>query len=130
MFSILMPPSQVWGVWQDRVYATPIYPIQGGELTIVHWEMINILIALRLWGSYWVHSSIDIFCDNLAVVQVVTTGKTRDAVLGACIRNIWLLAAVLDIDIKIKHMRGKKNVIADLLSRLFSNKLVDPSLLY
>ena len=64
------------------------------------------------------------------MVQVVTTGKTRDAVLGACIRNIWILASVLDIDIKTKHIIGKKNVIADLLSRLFSNKPVDPSLLY
>ena len=92
--------------------------------------MINILIALRLWGRYWVHSSIDIFCDNLAVVQVVATGNTRDAVLGACIRNICLLSTILDIDIRIKHIRGKKNIIADLLSRLFSNKPVDLSLFY
>ena len=40
------------GVCQDRVYAILTYPIQGGALTIVHWEMLNILIALRLLGKY------------------------------------------------------------------------------
>ena len=50
------------------------------------------------------HSSIDIFRDNLAVVHVVTTGKTRDAMLRACIKNIWLLPVVLDIDLKIQHI--------------------------
>ena len=88
----------------------------------MNWEIINVLIALRLWGKHWVHSSIDIFCDSLAVVQVVTTGKTKDAILGACIRNIWLLSAVLDIDLRIQHIRGKQNIVADLLSRLFSNR--------
>ena len=112
------------------MYAIPTYPIQGGELTIVHWEMINILIALRLWGRHWVHSSIEIFCDNLAVVQVITSGKPRDPILGACIRNIWLLLAVLDIDLRIQHISGKKNIIADLLSRLFSNKPIDLSLFH
>ena len=121
----LMLPLLVWrggGGWQNRLYATPIYPIQGGNLTIVHWEMRNILIAFRLWGKNWAHSSIEIFCNNLAVVQVVTSGKTRDPILGACIRNIWLLSAVLDMDLRIQHIRGKKNIVADLLSRLFSNK--------
>ena len=81
-------------------------------------------------GGHWVHSSIEIFCDNLALVQVVTSDKTREPILGACIRNIWLLSAVFDIDLRIQPIRGKKNTIADLLSRLFSNKPIDLSLFH
>ena len=70
-----------------------------------------------------------IFCDNLAVVQVVKSSKTKDKFLAACIRNIWLILASNDIEIVIEHIEGKKNVIADLLSRLHSPVGVNNTLL-
>ena len=51
---------------------------------------------------------------------MVKSSKTKDKFLAACIRNIWLIAASNDIEIVIEHIEGKKNVIADLLSRLHS----------
>ena len=70
--------SGLGAIWNQRVYSTPIIPIPNFTLTIVHLEMWNIAIALRMWGHLWRHSSIQIFCDNLAVVQVMNTHKTRD----------------------------------------------------
>ena len=90
--------------------------------------MFNILLALRVWGDFWQHSTVSLFCDNLAVVQVVETGKTKDPFLTACIRNIWLITATLDINLEISHVRGVDNDIADLLSRLYSQKFVNNSL--
>ena len=52
----------------------------------------------------------------MAVVQVLQTGKMRDPFLGACARSIWMEAAKADIDIVYSHIRGSKNVVADLLS--------------
>ena len=63
--------SGLGAIWNHRVYSTPIIPIPNFTLTIVHLEMWNIVIALRMWGHLWRHSSIQIFCDNLAVVQVM-----------------------------------------------------------
>ena len=40
-------------VWRDRVYATPIHSCPELNLTIVHLEMLNIVIALQLWGHLW-----------------------------------------------------------------------------
>ena len=53
---------------------------------------------------------------------MVGSGKTRDKFLTLCIRNIWLLAAYHDIDLEVKHIVGKKNVVADALSRIYSDK--------
>ena len=75
-------------VWRNRVYTTPIHNCGDLDLKIVHLEMLNIVIALRAWGVRWRHSVVDIFCDNLGVVQVVEIGKTRDPFLAICIRNI------------------------------------------
>ena len=117
-------------VWKNRVYSTPTLPIPGFALTIVHWEMLNIVIALRMWGKYWKHRSILVYCDNEACVHVVATSKTRDLFLAACIRNIWLLTAYHDISLHIQHIRGRDNVKADLLSRLYSNKPIDQRLFH
>ena len=106
------------GTWSNRVYATPVLSVPGFNLGIVHLEMFNIVIALRLWAKFWAHSYVRIYCDNMAVVQVVKTSKTRDRFLAACVRNIWFLSATWDIKLDIKHIPGKHNTIADLLSRL------------
>ena len=113
-------------VWQTCVYATPIQNLGGLELKIVHLEMLNIVIALRTWGTLWCHSAISIHCDNLGVVK---TGKTKDPFLALCIRNIWLLAAHYDIDLQIHHIPGCFNVIADSLSRIYSSSPVNHSIL-
>ena len=100
-------------VWRDRVHATPVREIPGFVLTIVHLEMFNVLLALRIWGQKWSHSSIRIFCDNYSLVQVV----------------IWLHTAIYDINLVIEHIAGKENRIADTLSRIYSSRMVDENTL-
>ena len=60
---------------------------------------------------------------------MVETGKTKDAFLALCVRNIWLLTASLDIDLNISHVPGIHNVIADTLSRIYSAKPVNSEIL-
>ena len=117
------------GTWKNRVYATPIYPIHGFETSIVHWKMFNVVMALKMWGRQWAGSHILFFCDNAGVVQVVDTGKTRDPLLATCLRNIWMITAIHDIKVSIKHIAGCKNVTSDLLSRIYSDKRVNNTLL-
>ena len=49
--------------------------------------------------------------------MVLQTGKTKDPVLGNIARNIFMLAASLDIFMKFTHVPGNDNQVADLLSR-------------
>ena len=111
------------------MYATPTRNLEGLELKIVHLEMLNIVIAIRTWGKFWCHSAISIHCDNLGVVFVVKTGKTKDPFLALCIRNIWLLSAHYDIDLHIQHIPGCFNVIPDSLSRIYSDTPVNHRIL-
>ena len=91
--------------------------------------MLNLVVALRLWASEWAHSAVKFFYDNWAVVQVVKTGKTRDAFLGDGSRIIWLLMATYDIDLQIEHIVGKKNIYAYALSQFYSSKHINSDLL-
>ena len=117
--------SGVGALWGDRVYASPVHDIPNFSPTIVHLEMINLVIALRMWGKFWKNSVVTAHCDNFAVVQVVDNSRTRDPLLAACIRNIWLLAATWDIDFKIVHIPGVRNVQADTLSRIHYSSNID-----
>ena len=106
-------------VWGNKVYTSSIPDClkNSGEFSITQYEMLNMLLALRVWGHMWQHKKIMFKIDNLAVVTVCNTGYTRCKHLAAIIRNIWLVTATWDIEIKVTHIPGKLNNIADLLSR-------------
>ena len=98
------------------MYSLPI-PLGFMKYTIVHLEILNIVVAAKIWANNWANQKIQIFCDNMAVVEVLTTGKTRDSTLATCARNLWLIAALYNINFTFSHIPGADNSLADLLSR-------------
>ena len=103
-------------VFNDMIYNLPIEKGYMGY-NIVQLEILNILVACKVWATHWANKRIKIWCDNLAVVEVLNSGKSRDDTLATCARNIWMLSAMYNFDILVYHISGKNNIIADLLSR-------------
>ena len=68
-------------VYHNMVYALAI-PLGFCNYTIVHLEMLNIMVALKVWGQHWSNKCIEIKCDNLAVVSVLQDGKAREPFIG------------------------------------------------
>ena len=99
----------------------PLGFIQGLPLhcTIVHLEMINVFIALKLWRHELQGRTIVIHCDNMAMVSSISSGRSWDPFLGRVARNIWLITATHDMDLTVLHIPGKKNIYADALSRWY-----------
>ena len=79
--------------------------------------MLNILVALRVWANAWENCAIEVHCDNLSVVTVLCSGKTKNSLLATISRNIFMIASHYDIFLKVSHIPGKENKIADMLSR-------------
>ena len=98
------------------VYALPL-PLGFKNYTIVHLEILNLVVALKQWGPYWKDKTVEIKCDNMAVVEFLKSGRARDTVLAMCARNIWLLSAMFNVELVVNYIPGCHNVIADLLSR-------------
>ena len=104
------------GRWSKFVYHLPI--ARGFmNFSIVDLEMLNILLAVRLFQVQWSGRKVLVRCDNEAVVSVLRSGRTHDPYLGACARNIWYVSALADIDLQYVHIRGVDNGVADLRSR-------------
>ena len=108
----------VGGVWDNKVYTAPIPGYwKAKNLSITHFEMLNIIVALHLWKYEWRNKCINLLVDNEAVVSICSKGFTRDSTLAMYARNIWLITSVLDIELIVVHVPGHKNQQADLLSR-------------
>ena len=63
------------------------------------------------------HHHIKVITDNSASVAAINTGRTRDYILAACSRELWLVAAVQQLTITLEHAPGETLVLADALSR-------------
>ena len=91
------------------------------NIHIVHLEMLNVLVALILWGRHLEGKVVQIHCDIFAVVNVLNNGWGRDPYLLAIADNICMLSAHGYIKLQVVHIPGKCNIIADLLSLCFLN---------
>ena len=76
--------QRVGGVWNDNVYTSMLPDLikDNEQLNITHFEMVNMIIAVKLWGHQWKHQKVSIKTDNMAIVQICTNGYTRDMTLA------------------------------------------------
>jgi hypothetical protein len=107
------------GVLGNFVYKHTITHQPG--YCIAHWEAINILVAIRTFSQFIKGKNVTIWCDSQVSVSILNSGRGRDKNLQSIARNIWLIQAGLDIDVQFSHIRGKFNIVADLLSRWHSH---------
>ena len=61
---------------------------------IVVYEMLNVKVALLMWKN----TKVKIHCDNMMVVEICMTGKTKDLRLRAIMREIQMLRAQNNIN--------------------------------
>ena len=118
-------------ICQNQVYSIKIPP-KFDNYSIVHLEMLNILVALRVWSHQWAASKILLKYDNQAVLSVLNSGRIQDSTFGAMARNISMLLAIHDIELQVIHILGSDNKVADLLSRWYitENQLTNYTNIY
>ena len=111
------------GVMEGHFYSVwlPDSYIEQGRIMVN--EMVNILVALWAWGHTQLHDKrLTIWCDNNAVVEVLTRHRTRDKTIAAILREILMVQANCNIHMDVNHVRGEQNPIADSLSRVHFDK--------
>ena len=100
----------------------PAILVKGMHITLL--EMLNVLIALRLWAHMWTRKNVLIFSDNAAVVTTLQSGRAKHHFLRAAACESWLLAALADIHLTVRHRPGASSSMrtADALSRAHLNQ--------
>jgi len=90
-------------------------------------ELLNIVIALKLWADLHPNHILLVHCDNMAAVSVLNNGRSKDPVLLSCAREIWYLCACFSITLQVAHKPGRDMSTADALSRNFQHKITELS---
>ena len=91
--------------------------IQEKSLSINALELLTIVVAAKVWGKHWRGKRIRVHCDNEVSVMVLNSGRCRNSYLAACLREVELLAAQHEFEIRAVHIAGVDNRIPDGLSR-------------
>ena len=85
--------------------------------SIAHLEMLNVVVALKVWRELWAGKRVRIEGDNSNTCLALQTGRSRDPFLQHCVREVFLITAAEDIELLALHKPGVLLVRADALSR-------------
>ena len=80
-------------------------------------ELTPIVLGAAIWGHKWAGKTIRALCDNMAVVHILNSRKSRDSKAMHLIRCLCLIECHLNFTIVSKHIPGPHNDLADALSR-------------
>ena len=95
-------PSGGGGFSQNHFFSATYPPELADEYHISQIEALNILVALKtLLPPDLKHVEVVIVTDNMAAMHTLNSGKTKDHILAACSRELWLLVAVRELKIMV-----------------------------
>ena len=80
-------------------------------------EMLTVVLAVRIWGHQMGRVKIRVYCYNDATVQVISSGKMRDAFMQHCLREVCYLIAKVQYVVWAVHLPGVQNRLPNLWSR-------------
>ena len=84
-------------------------------------EALTMLIALRLWRSYWSEERcvLHVASDNMGTLSMLCKMQTRAASIGIVAREMALdVADAIYQPLVAEHVPGIANIVADYLSRM------------
>ena len=80
-------------------------------------ELVPIVVATAVWGARWQNMTVQVLCDNEAVVAIVNKGTAKDQECMHLVRCLAFLKAKFNTELVATHIQGKLNTLADALSR-------------
>ena len=88
-------------------------------------ETAAVVIAIKMWGHELAGKRLLIQCDNSSTVALLNSGKSKDTLMLAWLRELLFHASQFQIQINAVHIEGVINRIPDMLSRWnsLSNRL-------
>ena len=73
-------------------------------------ELLPVLLACIVWGKEWSEKLITCHCDNMAVVEVLKSGYSRDREMMHLLRCLFFITEHFHIQVEAVHLPGKKRM--------------------
>ena len=103
------------GAVAGKEYIKLEFPENVQSRNIAYLELLAIVIMCKTWKDRFQGNSAIINWDNEVVVQVLNSGRARDSRLLELMREM-VYVATGKFEFQARHLRGKFNILPDLLS--------------
>lgn len=112
------------GHWFSESWPKPLqrFIAEEDNFSIAFRELYPIVVAALLWGELWRKQRIVFLCDNQSTVAIINKGRSKCPTIMTLVRRLTYCAARYNFMFKSVYFEGKKNAIADSLSRLQTNR--------
>ena len=84
-------------------------------------ELLPIVIACALWGQYWAHCQVQVWCNNAAVVHILDKLTSKDPIIMHLLRCLHFSVHILILHYGPDTFRGRR--ISKLTHSLVTNLL-------
>ena len=100
-----------------RKYICGLFPEAWYQYDIQILELYPIYVLLHLFAKDLANSSVEFYCDNLAVVQIMNKQTSRSPTIMRLLRPMICTMLKFNISFKSVHIPGIYNNLCDALSR-------------
>jgi len=107
-----------FGIVFGRKWAHGKWPSDWTHKNIAFLELFPIVLGVRMWGDSLANKRILFFTDNDSVVHVINQQTFENKESLYLLRQLFLTCLQHNILFRARHIQGKKNILADSLSRL------------
>ena len=107
-----------FGIVFGRKWAYGKWPADWTHKNIAFLELFPIVLGVQMWGDSLANKRILFFTDNDSVVHVINHQTSKNKELLYLLRQLVLTCLRHNVLFRARHIRGKKNILADCLSRL------------
>ena len=94
------------------------FPTEWKSFNITFLELYPIVLAVHVWASLWKNHCILFHTDNLALVSIINNQTSKDPQIMKLLRVLILACLENNILFQGRFIEGRRNVLADCLSRL------------
>ena len=120
-FTVTTDASGCWGCgafWAEtRAWIQRPWQGTWRDVPIHTKELLPVLLATATWGPHWRNLQILFKCDNMAVVNILSSSTSRDPLVMHLLRTLHFICASYSIRLIAQHIAGSDNTIADAISR-------------
>ena len=95
----------------------PNQTLDTKNISIDWQELYAIVVASYIWGNLWAQKRILFYCDNLGVVSIINSKRSKCSRIMDLVRALTLQTLKHNFFFKAVHVPGHHNDIADSISR-------------
>ena len=90
--------------------------VHEGNINV--YELWPVVVGLKRWGHAYANSMVNIVTDNMQVLAMVNTGRSKNNLCMEWLRELYWTCFINNIDLFATYIRSADNILADQLSRL------------